>query len=549
MLVLAPRTSGFQDLGALIARQPAVTARWHNYIFASPFGTIHAAAFSLPRPVGTAMPPPPTFALASHDPRAITGSISAAPLGDPPPLEFPIVNRATKGDALVARPRPPQSARLAPLPTAIKMQALLPQAGAEVVVAPPAAAEAALPRSTVEEQTATRVAESEPVAQASEPVSPPQVAELDPAPQISAPAAEVSKVEPVAQDSESEPAPQTEVARSAPQPDDSGLLPQTAEAEPARPMAKAEPPQPSAGVGAPTLDLDGAVAEDKRALNAPATPIETSPDIDVGYTDLPPADLAAADSADQGAMRLYFGIDPIGALQGAIAPWASGAAPVVMAPPASDPDLKQSALGMPAIDADTPGEMVASKGEVTGADQRPKSPAERLALAGPARAKAEKCLANAIYFEARAETVRGQIAVAQVVINRVFSPFYPKDVCGVVYQNAERRYGCQFTFACDGIPDVVTEPDAYVIARHIAREVLDGKLWVTDVGKSTHYHANWVRPSWVGEMHKLLRLGVHTFYRPRAWGSGADEPNWGNAKATIVEAEKLGAKVASAPDQ
>ena len=56
--------------------------------------------------------------------------------------------------------------------------------------------------------------------------------------------------------------------------------------------------------------------------------------------------------------------------------------------------------------------------------------------------------------------MRGQIAVAQVVLNRVFSPFYPNDVCGVVYQNANRHLGCQFTFACDGIPDVITEPDA-----------------------------------------------------------------------------------------
>ena len=94
---------------------------------------------------------------------------------------------------------------------------------------------------------------------------------------------------------------------------------------------------------------------------------------------------------------------------------------------------------------------VAGKGEVTGADQRPKSPAERLGLAGPKRAKAEKCLANAVYFEARSEPVRGQIAVAQVVMNRAFSGFYPNDVCGVVYQNAHRHLACQFTFACDGI--------------------------------------------------------------------------------------------------
>jgi spore germination cell wall hydrolase CwlJ-like protein len=114
--------------------------------------------------------------------------------------------------------------------------------------------------------------------------------------------------------------------------------------------------------------------------------------------------------------------------------------------------------------------------------------------------------------------VRGQIAVAQVVINRVFSPFYPNDVCDVVYQNANRHLACQFTFACDGIPDVVTEPDAWQRAKHIARDMLDGKLWMPEVAKSTHYHAYWVHPTWIAEMKKMYKLGVHTFYRPRALG-------------------------------
>src|SRR5262249_45834810 len=81
------------------------------------------------------------------------------------------------------------------------------------------------------------------------------------------------------------------------------------------------------------------------------------------------------------------------------------------------------------------GETIAGKGEVTGEGHHPQSPAERLGLEGEARAKAEKCLTNAIYFEARGEPVRGQIAVAQVVMNRVFSGYYPDSVCGVVYQN------------------------------------------------------------------------------------------------------------------
>jgi spore germination cell wall hydrolase CwlJ-like protein len=86
-----------------------------------------------------------------------------------------------------------------------------------------------------------------------------------------------------------------------------------------------------------------------------------------------------------------------------------------------------------------------------------------------------------------------------------------------VYQNAHRRLACQFTFACDDVPDVIREPDMWVQAKQIAADMLDGKLWLDSVGRATHYHAYWVHPSWVREMNKLDRIGVHTFYRPRRW--------------------------------
>ena len=96
------------------------------------------------------------------------------------------------------------------------------------------------------------------------------------------------------------------------------------------------------------------------------------------------------------------------------------------------------------------GESIAPKGEVNSDNQRAKTPAERLGLFDEkSRAKSEKCLAEAVYFEARGEAVRGQIAVAQVVMNRAFSGIYPDTVCGVVYQNKHRHLACQFTFACD----------------------------------------------------------------------------------------------------
>jgi spore germination cell wall hydrolase CwlJ-like protein len=185
------------------------------------------------------------------------------------------------------------------------------------------------------------------------------------------------------------------------------------------------------------------------------------------------------------------------------------------------------------------GPTIAAKGEVTGEDKRPMSPAERLKLDEKGRAKAEKCLAEAIYFEARGEPVKGQIAVAQVVLNRAFSGYYPTTVCGVVYQNAHRHYACQFSFACDGRREIIREPDAWERAKKIATESLDGKLWLPEVGKATHYHAYWVRPGWVREMHKLYKLGVHTFYRPRRWGDGADAPEWGDAQTTAAAAKDL----------
>jgi spore germination cell wall hydrolase CwlJ-like protein len=196
-------------------------------------------------------------------------------------------------------------------------------------------------------------------------------------------------------------------------------------------------------------------------------------------------------------------------------------------PPSSDPETGQG------------GQTVARKGEVTGVDQRPMTPAERFGFDEESRAKQEKCLAEAIYFEARGEPVRGQMAVAQVVLNRAFSGKYPNTVCGVVYQNAHRYLACQFTFACDRIRDVIREPDMWERAKTIASEMLDGKLWLPEVGKATHYHAHWVRPGWVREMNKMHRLGVHTFYRPRAWGDGSKAPEWGDAEATAESAKKL----------
>jgi spore germination cell wall hydrolase CwlJ-like protein len=434
---LMPRSIGYQDLVALMARQTEVSQRARAHMMASPFGTIHAATFSFPQPVGTMIPEPPAYQLASigtYDPETTgaLGDLSGTPgPSNRPRLDFPAVNRRLKGDLLVTRPRENEQ------PPAEGTRDLMPGRVKTVSFPKPADPGSADPTSVgtpPEEQSASYA-----------------VASLQPL--DTAKAAKVTKVEP--DDTEGE------------------------------------------GNAAARLG------------------------------------------------RLYFG-NTIGEGVGTIQPWPVDEELLIEAPPALDPDIKRSAVALPSADDfnfETPsatpargepvpatesvpaGETVASKGEVTGAGKRPKTPAERLNLEGKQRAKSEKCLAEAVYFESRGESKRGQIAVAQVVMNRTFSGFYPNSVCGVVYQNAHRKLACQFTFACDGIPDKIEEPDMWEQAKEIARDMLDGKLWLPEIGHSTHYHAYWVHPSWVNEMRKIYKIGVHSFYRPRAWGDTVEVPN------------------------
>jgi len=123
-----------------------------------------------------------------------------------------------------------------------------------------------------------------------------------------------------------------------------------------------------------------------------------------------------------------------------------------------------------------------------------------------------ECLAKAIYFEARGEPELGQMAVAQVVINRVKNPDYPDDVCGVVYQNRNWFKRCQFTFACDRIRDVVQEEQAWDIAHGIAKSYAAGEAWLPAVGAATHYHAAHVSPGWASEMRRIKTIDRHVFY-------------------------------------
>ena len=130
----------------------------------------------------------------------------------------------------------------------------------------------------------------------------------------------------------------------------------------------------------------------------------------------------------------------------------------------------------------------------------------------------QACLARGIYFEARGEPVRGQAAVAQVILNRVKNPAYPSTICGVVYQNKKWRNRCQFSFACDGIRDKIYSTKHYKTAQYISREVTAGNVWLPEVGDSTHYHATYVRPRWARKLKKTDRIGRHIFYRTKNGG-------------------------------
>jgi hypothetical protein len=510
ILLLTPAQLGVQapDVRETRSEQPRHPA------MASALGTIHAATFSLPRPIGTVIPEPPRVRLASlaTSDLDVVGAIGALVVRSgrsPSPtalLMFPTVDRTAKGDFLASLP--PRgttdddieaAARFVPFPeydVSLSLE-LHPQIPGDDTADTP---------------------ETEP--------GQPDISLLafanDPDPNVRTSRLFFGDL----------------VGSSL-----AGIVPWTPGEEPIL-MVPLAPDTESKRSADATLSESAAIGldgngEERRGETADTREAASQqPDISL---------LAAANDPDPNARtaRLFFG-EPLGSSLAGIAPWTPGDEPTLMTPRAPDQGIKHSVVAvLPAIGPDGdgreghPGAIGPGAGEVGAEGQRLKTPAERLGLAGQGREKAEKCLANAVYFEARGESVRGQIAVAQVVLNRSFSGYYPNDVCGVVYQNARRHLACQFTFACDGIPDVVTEPDAWDRATRIAKATLDGKVWLPEIGKATHYHAYWVHPWWVRTMRKLTRIGVHSFYRPRRWGDGEQAPSWGSAAAAAEMAAKL----------
>lgn len=172
----------------------------------------------------------------------------------------------------------------------------------------------------------------------------------------------------------------------------------------------------------------------------------------------------------------------------------------------------------------------------------PNPAAKPFKLAGTpeAIARSTDCLAAAAYYEAAAEGDEGMRAVAQVVINRLRHPAFPKTICGVVFQGAERSTGCQFTFTCDGSLARVPSVAGWARAREIAAEALAGKVH-KPVGHSTHYHTNWVVPYWSGSLDKVAAVGTHLFFRWTGWWGtpGAFRGSHGGTEPAIARIARL----------
>ena len=139
-------------------------------------------------------------------------------------------------------------------------------------------------------------------------------------------------------------------------------------------------------------------------------------------------------------------------------------------------------------------------------------------LAGQPEARGDDqwaCLATAVYFEARGESVKGQFAVAEVILNRVGDDDFPKTVCDVVNQGSSRLNACQFSYACDGRPETIREREAFVQAGKIAKLMLDGAPRTLTQG-ATYFHSRHVRPTWARRFSRTATIGAHLFYREDA---------------------------------
>lgn len=185
---------------------------------------------------------------------------------------------------------------------------------------------------------------------------------------------------------------------------------------------------------------------------------------------------------------------------------------------------------------------------------RPAKPFIFGAASAEDRRRAQRCLTQAIYYEAGLEPTAGQEAVAQVVLNRVRDPNYPNSVCGVVFQGAERVTGCQFSFTCDGALSMGPVKWAWDRARAVADRALSGYV-AERVGTATHYHADYVHPWWAPTVAKIDQIGAHIFYRWKGVSgeTAAFSQAYSGREPVIDEARfarpRIGVEAAMTPEQ
>jgi spore germination cell wall hydrolase CwlJ-like protein len=177
--------------------------------------------------------------------------------------------------------------------------------------------------------------------------------------------------------------------------------------------------------------------------------------------------------------------------------------------------FKSGRVGMKPV-ADNPGDPVAAEVE-TAEIATDAALIDEVSADATEPAHGEKhCLATAIYFEARGESVKGQKAVAEVILARTRTPGRPSTICGVVYEGSARRSGCQFSFTCDRASDVARAGAHWAQAQRIAAVTMSthGKGKSVSRG-ATFYHADYVKPRWARRMVRVAQIGSHIFYRPK----------------------------------
>jgi len=227
--------------------------------------------------------------------------------------------------------------------------------------------------------------------------------------------------------------------------------------------------------------------------------------------------LALTKSFEQTRMRLAAAqAEAVAKAQGPDAPKSGALSPTITVA-SLDPAAESAALR--AIDASVP-MPAAPSGQLSYA--RENAPVTDFSAQAASKYSERElwCLSQAIYFESRGESYRGQVAVAQVVMNRLKHRLYPNTICGVVFQGEEKRNACQFSFACDGIPETVTDKKSWAQAEEIAQKVTSGELYLPEVANATHYHATYVYPDWAPRLHKITKIGLHVFYRFKGSAAG-----------------------------